>query len=206
MVEKLILLSPVGLCSKYTHIESTKIEDFLQKAFFKAKKPPTYAYKMFGGAVSNFVFNHVCNENKFKGLKIKEEFLVFRDFLNVMFRNDAGSEQAGFNFFDKNLRAYKPLTFYYENLKDTKILILYGDVDWSPIKHAEELQKLLPDTVEIDMVTKSGHVLYTDNYEECTQKIIAFFESEKQNEDTASETSNSNISDSKSDKSEIVNI
>jgi pimeloyl-ACP methyl ester carboxylesterase len=70
MVDKLILLSPVGVSPRYVEIESTKLEDFMQSFFFKVKKSPSFGYKSFG-FVSNAVFNYVC-EGKFKGLqKIK---------------------------------------------------------------------------------------------------------------------------------------
>lgn len=71
MVEKLILLSPVGVSSSYQEIVSTRIEDFMQELFFKFEKPPNLMFKLFGGVISNYLFNTVCNEQKFKGLTDK---------------------------------------------------------------------------------------------------------------------------------------
>jgi len=181
MVLKLILLSPVGISSNYSEIVSTKIEDFLQSVFFKAKKSPAHVYKLFGGVVSNYVFNKVCDKNKFKGLTNHDEFIAYRDFLNCLFRNKSCSEKAIFNFFDKNLRAFKPLTYYYEFLKDIKILFLYGDVDWCPTRHALDLKELCPNNIDIDIVSESGHLLYNDNYEEMTDKILAYLQKEGNN-------------------------
>jgi len=95
-----------------------------------------------------------------------------------MFRNHSTSENAIYNFFDKNLRAYKPITYSYELLKDTKILFLYGDRDWCPIKHAQDLQRLLPDNVEIETVSSSGHVIYGDNHNEMIDKILFYANNE----------------------------
>lgn len=48
MIEKLVLLSPVGLSSNYSDIKSTKVEDFMQEIFFKLKIPPTFLFKACG--------------------------------------------------------------------------------------------------------------------------------------------------------------
>jgi hypothetical protein len=42
------------------------------------------------------------------------------------------------------------------------------------------LQNLLPESVEIDIVSDSGHLIYTDNYEELSDKIIAYLKTNKE--------------------------
>jgi len=177
MVERLILLSPVGISSNYTEIVSTKLEDFLQSVFFKQQKAPNSVYKMMG-PLANYFFNKICDRKKFRGLKDDTEFFVYRDFLNCLFRNQSCSEKAIFQFFDKNLRAFKPITYYAEFLKDVKILFLYGDIDWCPSRHAQDLRDLIPDNVEIDTVSDSGHLLYNDNYDELVEKMLAYLSRE----------------------------
>jgi hypothetical protein len=59
--------------------------------------------------------------------------------LHILFRNHSGSEKAIFAFFNKNLQAYKPITYYYEFLKNKPVLILYGGDDWCPKSHAEDV-------------------------------------------------------------------
>lgn len=138
-IEKLILLSPVGLSSNYSEIVSTRMEDFLQAVCFKFKKTPTVMFQILGGAISNYIFNYVCDQSKFRGLKNKDEFETNRDFINVILRNQSRSEKAVFTFFNKNLQAFKPLTYYSEFLKGIKILVLYGGDDWCPKSHAEDV-------------------------------------------------------------------
>jgi hypothetical protein len=60
--------------------------------------------------------------------------------LNLLLRNKTGSERAIFKFFNKNLQAYKPITYYAELLKNKSILILYGGDDWCPKSHAEDVK------------------------------------------------------------------
>ena len=71
MVEKLVLLSPVGLSDKYYDIKSTTIEDWLQKFCFKIEKTPSKLFKNLGGFFSNLIFNSVVTKDKFKGLTDK---------------------------------------------------------------------------------------------------------------------------------------
>jgi pimeloyl-ACP methyl ester carboxylesterase len=70
MVEKLILISPVGISTSYVNITSTRIEDMLQYLFFKSEMtaPTFYKYLGIGGS---FLFNKICTQEKFKGLKNK---------------------------------------------------------------------------------------------------------------------------------------
>jgi len=176
MIERLILLSPVGISSNYCEIISTKLEDLLQNVFWQMKKPPASAYQMFGG-LAHILFNKICDKKKIKGLN-DEEFIVYKDFQNVLMRNKSSSEKAIFNFFDKNLRAFKPLTFYYDIIQDLRILVLYGDVDWCPVKQSMDLKDLSPDNIEIGIVSDSGHLLYTDNHKELCDKILSYLTKE----------------------------
>ena len=79
MIEKIVLLSPVGLSNKYYDIESTTIEDWIQKICYKIEKSPSKIFKSLGGFVSNIIFNTVVTQEKFKGLtnKVKEKFFKF---------------------------------------------------------------------------------------------------------------------------------
>ncbi len=36
------------------------------------------------------------------------------------------------------------------------------------------MQRLLPETVEIDIVSDSGHLIYTDNYKELAEKMLNY--------------------------------
>ena len=42
------------------------------------------------------------------------------------------------------------------------------------------MQNLLPDSVEIDIVSDSGHLIYTDNYEELSDKVMAYLKMNKE--------------------------
>ncbi len=97
-IEKLILLSPVGLSSKYSEIKSTRMEDWLQSMCFKLEKSPSFVFKIMGGFISNTIFNYVCTEEKFRGLKKK----VSNIFLNYLF-----------SLFRKNFRLIKIYWIYY---------------------------------------------------------------------------------------------
>jgi hypothetical protein len=129
----------VGLSANYAEIKSTRLEDFLQVVCFKVQKTPNGLFKGIFG-FSSLLFNYVCDQSKFRGLKDKYEFDTHRDFLNVVLRNSSGSENAIFSFFNKNLQAYKPLTYYYECLLNVNIYILYGGDDWCPMSHAEDVK------------------------------------------------------------------
>lgn len=69
MIQKLILLSPVGLSSNYAEVVSTKIEDFAQTLLFKFKPYPSFGYKAFG-FIANSLFDYVC-ANKCNGFTSK---------------------------------------------------------------------------------------------------------------------------------------
>lgn len=59
----------------------------------------------------------------------------------LLYRKGTTSEHAIFSFFNKHLQAYQPITAFSEFLKSKKVLIVYGELDWSPISHAEEVLK-----------------------------------------------------------------
>lgn len=67
MIQKLILLSPVGLSSSYCKIKSTKLEDFFQEMFFKYQAPPTIFFKM-GGFLANMLSDYLVG-GKCSGLR-----------------------------------------------------------------------------------------------------------------------------------------
>lgn len=70
MVEKIILISPVGISTSYSDITSTRIEDILQYLFFKSELTAPTFYKYLGIAGS-YLFNKICTQEKFKGLNNK---------------------------------------------------------------------------------------------------------------------------------------
>ena len=57
----------------------------------------------------------------------------------LFFKKASTSENAIFSFFNKHLQAYQPITAFSEYLKHKKILIIYGEEDWSPVSHAEDV-------------------------------------------------------------------
>lgn len=91
-----------------------------------------------------------------------------------MARNHYSSEKAIYLFFNKNLMAYKPISFYSECLQNIPVLILYGDRDWSPVDQGKELVSLLGKNSKVDFVSDSGHMLSSDNFEELSSKILEF--------------------------------
>jgi len=66
MIEKIVLLSPVGLSNKYYDIESTTIEDWIQKICYKIEKSPS--------KIDLIVNRHINELNKF--IKDHEEKLI----------------------------------------------------------------------------------------------------------------------------------
>lgn len=152
MVKALILLSPVGLSSNYAYIESTQIEDFLQILSFHTKYPPSELFKSFG-FISSFIFDYIFLR-KMKNIsnqvfiftflpKIKKEIDTIKEFMKSLFyKKSSTCENAIFTFFNKNLQAYQPVTDFSEYFKYKKILIIYGEEDWSPISHAFDVNNL----------------------------------------------------------------
>ena len=49
------------------------------------------------------------------------------------------SERAMFYMFDSDFRAYMPITQNYEKIEKLNILVFYGDHDWNPKEHAEDV-------------------------------------------------------------------
>jgi len=181
-VNKLILLSPVGIGTEITSISTNPIEDVMHKLLYKLQGPPTIGYKCFG-IFSNVCFNFLMN-SKCKNMIGKGEADVFKDFMSCLFRNTCVSEKAIFQFFDSHLRAFNPLVNNFKKLQDKRIYFFYGDNDWSPVSHAEMLKELIPKT-KIDIVPDSGHLLYSDNVDFLCDKIIEF-EYETQDIDSVS--------------------
>ena len=107
---------------------------------------------------------------------IQGEYNVNKDFIDIIYCNRFTSEKSIFIFFNKNIQPYKPITYHYELLINKKVLILFGEHDWVPIKQAEDLKKLLGDDVSIDTVSNSGHLLHVDNPKEVILKILKFLE------------------------------
>jgi len=108
--------------------------------------------------------------------KDKEHFENFKDFMNILMRNLCCSEKAMFHMFDKDLRAYKTLAQNYKKLEGLNIMCIYGERDWNPKEHAEDLKIFIP-SVEIEIMPDSTHVLYCDNYYvEMCEKIMKFCE------------------------------
>ena len=75
------------------------------------------------------------------------------------------------------------MSLFIENfraLKGRKILIAYGAEDWCPSINGEEFQKLLGrENVELITISKSNHMMQTDNYVELLEKLNDFFIKEK---------------------------
>jgi len=59
----------------------------------------------------------------------------------LFFRKSSYSERAIFSFFNKNLQAFHPITAFSDFLKEKNILVIYGLEDWSPVSHAEDVNK-----------------------------------------------------------------
>lgn len=182
MIDHLIFLSPIGLCSSNKELGSCNaIENLVQSMAFKFKRGPNVGIKLFG-FLSRPIFNKYCERSKFRALN-DEEYDVYKGFLYCQVQKDYSSDSAVYSFFDKNLKAYKPLSLFIENfraLKGRKILIAYGAEDWCPSINGEEFQKLLGrENVELITISKSNHMMQTDNYVELLEKLNDFFIKEK---------------------------
>lgn len=176
-VLSLILLSPVGISSHFVEIGTTNIEDLFQRVLYNLKKPPSYGYKIIGTFAKSF-FERILT-NKLKNFKNKDEGEVFSDLMQEIFHLGTSSENLIYKFFNGHIQAYKPICFYYETLENIKIDFIYGDADWNPIEHAEELKRLLPDKVDIHICSNSGHLLITDNPDELCKMIIKIYTDNK---------------------------
>lgn len=58
---------------------------------------------------------------------------------SLFYKKSSTCENAIFSFFNKHLQAYQPVTAFCDYLKYKKILIIYGEDDWSPISHAQDV-------------------------------------------------------------------
>lgn len=123
-----------------------------------------------------------------------------------MARNHYSSEKAIYLFFNKNLQAYKPISYYHECFANIPILILYGDKDWAPVDQGQELVDLIGEHAKIDYVTNSGHMLCSDNHEELTAKIIEFSLLKKEEENLQSKKFNVTKGDKEEAESQFVEI
>lgn len=61
---------------------------------------------------------------------------------NIICKKTSNSERAIFSFFNKNLQAYQPITGFSDYLKEKHVLVIYGNEDWSPVSHAEDVNIL----------------------------------------------------------------
>jgi cardiolipin-specific phospholipase len=181
-VNKLILLSPVGIGTEMANISTSPVEDFIHKMLYKMKGPPTIGYKCLG-IFSNFFFDFVI-DHKCKNMNENGESEIFKGFMSCLFRNACVSEKAIFQFFDSNLRAYNPLVNNFKKLQEKRTIFFYGDRDWSPVSHAEMFKDFVPKT-KIEIVPDSGHMLYSDNIDFLCDKILEF-EYETQDLDSVS--------------------
>lgn len=139
-VISLQLLSPVGITSIYHEWISTPMEDFFQKVFYAIRKPPSEGYKMipFAEKILEKMLAH-----KLKYISSEEERKVFKDMISCVYNQNSTSEYLIYHFFNGSIQAYKPVIYYYELLEKVKIDFIYGDRDWNPLDHAEEVSLII---------------------------------------------------------------
>jgi pimeloyl-ACP methyl ester carboxylesterase len=175
MVDKIILVSPVGISSTYDEYKNfNKMEAFIQKMCYKFELTPSSGLNLLG-FFSKVVMNMFIRR-KYMGITDKEEYEVNRLFIHTIYKNQFTAESAIFIFFNKNLQPYKPIVYHYDVLLEKKILMLYGDRDWVPMEPAEEMRKVLGVNVEIDTVSNSNHMVHASNPEELASKVLDFLE------------------------------
>lgn len=135
-VLSMILLSPVGITSCYVEWISTPLEDLYQRVMYMFKKPPTEGYKIvpFADKILDKMLAH-----KLKYIKCDEEKEVFKDIVNFICKSTTTSEYLIYHFFNGTIQSYKPIIYYYEFFEKVKIDFIYGDRDWNPVDHAEEV-------------------------------------------------------------------
>jgi pimeloyl-ACP methyl ester carboxylesterase len=175
LINRLIFLSPIGLCSSFKELNiCNAVEDFMQTLAFKFKKAANDGVKMFG-VLSKPFFNKYCERKKFKGLT-DEEYETLKSLLYCLIQKEYSSDPSVYSLFDKSLKAFKPLSLYLDKFKlCEEILIIYGDNDWCPAVNGEEFQRLVGDNkVKIEILSNCNHMMQTDNYEELNTKIINF--------------------------------
>jgi hypothetical protein len=71
--------------------------------------------------------------------KDKDHFKDFKEFMFLLMANYCFSEMACFHFFDSDFRAYRAITQHYKKIEDLNILVFYGENDWNPKEHAEDV-------------------------------------------------------------------
>jgi pimeloyl-ACP methyl ester carboxylesterase len=150
------------------------MEAFIQKMCYKFNLTPSSGLNMLG-FFSKLVINMFISR-KYMGITDKEEYEINRLFIQSIYKNKFTAESAIFVFFNKNLQPYKPIVYHYDVLIEKKILMLYGDRDWVPMKPAEEMQRVLGESVEIDTVSNSNHMVHVSNPEELASKVFDFLE------------------------------
>jgi len=160
----------------------------MKRFFYQVRSPPSFGYKILN-IFSTSVLDRML-DTSFKASSMsrdKEHFEYFKQFMNTLMRNYCCSEKAMFQMFDKDLRAYKTLTQNYKKLEQLNILCIYGDRDWNPREHAEDLKLVIP-SLQIEVMSESTHVLYSDNnYVEMCERIMKFCcKNQKKSEESSS--------------------
>jgi hypothetical protein len=61
----------------------------------------------------------------------------------LLMANFCFSERAMFYMFDPDFRAYMPITQNYNKIEKLNILVFYGDHDWNPKEHAEDVHYII---------------------------------------------------------------
>ena len=174
-VTNLVLVSPLGLTPVFKEISNgNMIENLISTLAFKLKKGPNDGMKILG-ILSYPIFSKYCERTKFKGLN-EEEYRVLKEFLYIQILKNNSSDPSVYALFDKNLKAYKPLSFFLDAFKGKKILLSYGENDWCPRENGEEFKKLLgKNMVDIITISNCNHMVQSDNYKELNEKLINYF-------------------------------
>jgi len=76
MVEKLILVSPIGMSGSYLSITTNMVEDLMQYLFFKSEMTAPTFYRYLG-LVGSYLFNYYVTQDRFKGLTIKVDTFLY---------------------------------------------------------------------------------------------------------------------------------
>ena len=135
-VLSLTLLSPIGITSSYIEYFSTPTEEFMQKMMYMLNLTPTEGFKSipFFYKIMDNLLNH-----KLRHLGNKEEQNIFKEIIHYIYSKESTSEYFIFKFFNVSIQPFKPIIYFYEVLKDIKIDFIYGDNDWNPIDHSEDV-------------------------------------------------------------------
>ncbi len=139
LIDSIILISPVGVTSCYSEIISSKSEDRIQKLMYLIGYPPSKAFKIIpfsGGILEKMICNNI------KKLDSEDDKQLIRSTIKYILNLPATTEHLIFNLFNWKLQPFKPLIYYYEILEKLKIDFIYGDSDWNPYEHAEDVSLL----------------------------------------------------------------